>query len=267
MRTPAWLTRARAAAQQAPRQPRLPVQVAGLTIGSVEDEVLTFVADLAPHLPLQREDTPRGPVWQLDCAPEDITSSLNELALALRDAQLCGPWRDEQLGVLGPAARRLGTIERGAVRVLGLATQAVHLVGWAPDGRMWVQQRALNKPNDPGLWDTLMGGMVSAEDDVSQALARETWEEAGLRLDQLSDLVHGGHVNFRRPSTEAGGAGYMIERIDWYQATLPEGVQPSNQDGEVAQFELVSREDLLARLKAGQFTLEASLIAAEALGL
>lgn len=267
MRTPAWLTRARAAAQQDAVRARLPLLVAGLRIGSVEDEVLTFVADLAPALPLQREDTPRGPVWHLDCAPEDTTTTLNELGQALREANLCGPWRDEQLGVLGPAARRVGTIERGAVRVLGLATQAVHLVGWAPDGRMWVQQRALDKPNDPGLWDTLMGGMVSAEDDVSQALARETWEEAGLRLDQLEGLAHGGHVNFRRPSAEAGGCGYMIERIDWYQATLPEGVLPANQDGEVAQFELIAREDLLARLKAGQFTLEASLIAAEALGL
>jgi len=27
---------------------------------------------------------------------------------------------------------------------------------------IWVQQRALDKANDPGLWDTLMGGMVSA---------------------------------------------------------------------------------------------------------
>jgi hypothetical protein len=71
----------------------------------------------------------------------------------LRAARRCGPWRDEQLRGRHPG-QRLGTVERGAVRVLGLATQAVHLVGVAPDGRHWVQQRALDKPNDPGLWDT-----------------------------------------------------------------------------------------------------------------
>ena len=36
-----------------------------------------------------------------------------------------------------------------------------------------------------------MGGMVSAADDLPQALARETWEEAGLRLDQLQALTYG----------------------------------------------------------------------------
>jgi 8-oxo-dGTP pyrophosphatase MutT (NUDIX family) len=267
VRTPAWLTRARAAAQQDALRPRLPLLVAGLRIGSVEDEVLAFVADLAPALPLQREDTPRGPVWQLDCAPEDITTTLNELAQALREANLCGPWRDEQLGVLGPAARRLGTIERGAVRVLGLATQAVHLVGLAPDGRHWVQQRAHDKPNDPGLWDTLMGGMVSAADTLHEALARETWEEAGLHVEQMTALSHGGHVEFARPSAEGGGCGYMVERIDWFVGQVPDGRPPENQDGEVAQFALLTREELLQRVAAGEFTLEASLIIAASLGL
>ena len=74
--------------------------------------------------------------------------------------------------------KTIGQVERGAVRPLGIATQAVHLVGHAADGRIWVQQRALNKANDPGLWDTLMGGMVSAADTVATALVRETWEEA-----------------------------------------------------------------------------------------
>ena len=33
----------------------------------------------------------------------------------------------------------------------------MHLVGETSDGHFWVQQRALNKANDPGQWDTLMG--------------------------------------------------------------------------------------------------------------
>ena len=61
----------------------------------------------------------------------------------------------------------------------------MHLSGRSPDGRTWVQQRALDKANAPGLWDTLMGGMVSAQDTMDTALARETWEEAGLHLDAL----------------------------------------------------------------------------------
>jgi 8-oxo-dGTP pyrophosphatase MutT (NUDIX family) len=57
------------------------------------------------------------------------------------------------------------------------------LIGLSADGRYWVQQRSLTKPNAPGLWDTLMGGMIPACDSIAQALQRETWEEAGLKLE------------------------------------------------------------------------------------
>jgi hypothetical protein len=67
------------------------------------------------------------------------------MAQLLRTQGRCGPWRNEQLDVHGQDGALVATVERGAVRVLGVATQAVHLVGSAPDGRMWVQQRALNK--------------------------------------------------------------------------------------------------------------------------
>ena len=145
---------------------------------------------------------------------------------------------------------------------LGIATLAVHLVGLAPDGRMWVQKRALTKPNDPGLWDTLMGGMIAATDSLEQALARETWEEAGLRVADLQHVTQGGHVLFSRPSSEAGGMGYMVERIDWFRATVPEGLEPTNQDGEVDEFALRSTEELHADVAQDRFTLEAALVMA-----
>lgn len=152
------------------------------------------------------------------------------------------------------------------MRVLGLATQAVHLVGCTADGAMWVQQRAFDKPNNPGMWDTLMGGMVSAADSLASAVERETWEEAGLRVAALQGVAHSGHVEFAQPSDEAGGCGYMVERIDWFRAQVPEGMAPVNQDGEVARFELLPRTALLERLARGAFTPEASLILAAALG-
>jgi 8-oxo-dGTP pyrophosphatase MutT (NUDIX family) len=131
---------------------------------------------------------------------------------------------------------------------------------------MWVQLRAFNKPNNPGQWDTLMGGMVSAADTLPQALARETWEEAGLRVDALHGVAHGGHVQLAVPSEEAHGCGYMVERIDWFHATVPDGMVPQNQDGEVERFELLAPEALLERLAHGAFTPEAALVLAAALG-
>ena len=129
------------------------------------------------------------------------------------------------------------------------------------------QQRAFDKPNNPGQWDTLMGGMVSAADTLHEALERETWEEAGLRLSALQNVVHGGHIGFERPSREGGGTGYMRERIDWFRAVVPPGRVPCNQDGEVARFELLPPETLRQWVEQGLFTQEATLVLAASWGL
>jgi 8-oxo-dGTP pyrophosphatase MutT (NUDIX family) len=126
-----------------------------------------------------------------------------------------------------------------------------------------VQQRALDKPNDPGLWDTLVGGMVPARDTLQQALERETWEEAGLRLQQLQALRHRGQVRLRGPSSEVD-AGYAIEHLDWYSCVLPEGVEPANQDGEVLQFCRMDARELWAHIARGQVTKDAALLFGEA---
>src|SRR3546814_3997194 len=66
------------------------------------------------------------------------------------------------------------------MRPLGLLTRAVHLNAWTPDGRLWIARRALSKSTDPGMWDTLVGGLAGSREDLEQALLRECAEEAGL---------------------------------------------------------------------------------------
>jgi 8-oxo-dGTP pyrophosphatase MutT (NUDIX family) len=230
-----------------------------MKIGSVEP---VFMRDLAlkarknmGYQLLKEEQSD----WHLVLGHNDVTTRLNQLADVLRDAALAGAWRNEQLAVRNETGVQIGTVERGAVRPLGIATLAVHLVGQSPDGRFWVQQRAFDKPNDPGKWDTLMGGMVSAVDTVETALERETWEEAGLHIADLQGLRYGGRQSNCRPSSD-GAAGYMREFIEWYVATVPDGLMPINRDGEVAQFALMDEARLVAGMQRGEFTLEASLI-------
>ncbi|SFE30812.1 NUDIX hydrolase [Paracidovorax konjaci] len=262
---PAWVPAARALACRPPAAPRLAFAVAGQAVGTVAEGVLDEIASMPPdpfNSLLLKSEHMGAPAWHLDCAAGDATAALARLAAALRRAGRCGPWRDEQLAVCNAAGERIGTVERGAVRALGIATRAVHLVASAPDGRLWVQQRALTKPSHPGRWDTLMGGMVSAQDTVESALARETWEEAGLRIGALQGVAHGGSVDFSRPSDDGEGAGYMVERIDWFHATVPESRVPVNQDGEVKRFELLATAEVHARLARGEFTPEAALVLA-----
>jgi len=249
----AWLAALHAHAEQPPERPRVPLLWRGIEIGSVEPS-------LAEGVPC--------PAWQREASAvrlqgEDLSRSLETVALRLREAGQVPAWRNELLAVRDAQGAVLGQVERGVVRLLGIATHAVHLVGQTPDGRHWVQQRSLTKANDPGLWDTLMGGMVPARDTLQEALARETWEEAGLHLQQLERLEHGGQVRTRRPSRQGRG-GYIVEVIDWYRCVVPQGVEPRNQDGEVDQFLCLLPGELAEALVAGDFTVEASLVYAAA---
>lgn len=267
---PDWLRVLRAQALQPPLRPRVPLWAGAALIGSVEPHFLDKIRPDASsgefRLLLKKEhSTISGvtPGWHLK---GDVTAGLKLVARALHEAGLAGAWRHEQLAVCDAQGQRLGSVERAAVRPLGIATLAVHLVGQAPDGRFWVQQRAFDKPNDPGKWDTLVGGMVSSTDTVETALARETWEEAGLALNQLQNLARGGVLTIRKPAQDGNGAGYVVEAIDWYTCTLPNGVVPFNQDGEVAQFRLMALAEVIAAIQRDEFTLEAALILAEVMG-
>ena len=260
-----WLEALRTEAFMQPMRPRVPLWAGESVIGSVEpalldDRALHEMLDVVE--PLLQEEHPAELGWRV---LGDVTTSLNQLARALYGAGLAGEWRNEQLAVHDQFDHLKGTVERAAVRPLGIATAAVHLVGQTPDGRHWVQQRSLKKSNDPGLWDTLMGGMVSAADTVESALERETWEESGLKRASLQNLSHGGRITTRRPCADGKGTGYVIEDIDWYRCTVPEGVVPVNQDGEVAQFRLMTSEELVQAMQRNEFTVEAALILVEVL--
>ena len=65
------------------------------------------------------------------------------------------------------------------------------------------------------------------------------------------------------PSSDSGGAGYVVEHIHWYACTLPAGVEPVNQDAEVADFALLAPALLAQQLEEGAFTDDARLILAD----
>lgn len=250
-----WRARLQAAVEAPPLRPRRPLWWRESRIGSAEPELVER-ADLGAWL----SDYEQGG-WRV---PGELSDSLAQIAAALQRAGLAHGWRDEALAVRDEHGTLLGEVERGVARALGIATHAVHLAGRDERGRHWVQQRAFDKATDPGRWDTLMGGTVPASDDRDLALQRETWEEAGLHLADLRELRHGGAVRTGRPSREAPH-GYIVEVIDWYTCTVPAGLQPANQDGEVACFALLEEPELARRLLQGEFTLDASMVFAQLL--
>jgi hypothetical protein len=151
-----WVERLRGRLSEPPARPRVPLALVTAecprgVFGSIEPALAAGLA--AAGLPL-RDD---GSAWCIELpTASTIDPTFAAIAHVLRETGRASAWRDELLDVCCDAGSRLGAIERAAVRPLGIATQAVHLVLRDARGGVWVQQRALDKAVDPGLWDTTM---------------------------------------------------------------------------------------------------------------
>lgn len=189
----------------------------------------------------------------------DLDRVLEQAAELLRQANCLRGWRDELLDVMD-GDEPLGVIERAAVRPLGLLTKAVHLNAWTPDGRLWVARRALSKSTDPGMWDTLVGGLAGSREDLELALVRECGEEAGLDepdLAQRSPLRTILRIHRRLPE------GYQVEDVLTSTCVLAADARPANRDGEVMEIATVDAATAVRRIADGEFTLEAALVIIE----
>lgn len=250
-------TRLEPVAHVPPPQESLAVVIAGAVCGSARPEVAESLVDAnlgfeidAEHLVLQESN----PTF------EARTQVLQSAAQWLLDHGLIRGWRNETLAVVAdlkqpPVAR----IERAACRALGLPTFAVHLNAWS-NGELWLSRRAAHKTIDPGLWDSLVGGMVTANESERVALDREAYEEAGLVMSRYAPQAFR-RVHVWRPVPE----GYQSEVIRMFDVELPAQVKLVNHDGEVDLIERRDVEALLDAMEAGALTLEAMLATLESL--
>ncbi len=194
-------------------------------------------------------------------ARRSLNGVLADLAEALKDTGCLRSWRNELLDVYGEG-RRLAVIERAAMRPLGLLTKAVHLNAWAPDGSLWIARRSDTKSTDPGMWDTLVGGLAAAGESLDLSLLRESYEEAGLSADDLANRTPlRVIVRMHRRLPE----GYQVEDALVSDCVLAASVRPHNVDGEVSEIRCVDMPELWAMVQADAFTREAELVILEGL--
>ena len=112
------------------------------------------------------------------------------------------------------------------------------------------------------MWDTLVGGLVSYQEDPEVALVRETDEEAGLEADQIAHRTPLRTITRMRRQVNEG---FQFEDVLTCECVLSEGVIPQNRDGEVMQITCLAVDELLEMLEQAAFTIEASIVLAEAL--
>jgi isopentenyldiphosphate isomerase len=138
------------------------------------------------------------------------------------------------------------------------------LVGLRADGRYWLQQRALDKDTDPGLWDTLAGGLVGTEvidglrqrENLILATQREAWEEAGVE----SSLLHNMRTLATSRINRMVSEGHMVQDNFAFLAELPGDYAPHNHDGEVEKFDHFSKAQVIDMIVQRQLALEPAII-------
>jgi len=179
-------------------------------------------------------------------------------------------WRDEYFNYwLKPNTPPLDTdmpwlcVERAGFRHLGLMSHAVHINGFCANGRLWCAQRSNTKATDPGLWDNLTAGGLTAGEDAIRTVRRELKEEAGWNWNPRQNLHGSGSVRTRRLEPQ----GWHDEVLLVYNLEIPDSFQPINQDGEVQAFACWDPDQVVSAIQAGDFTADAAHALCLGLGL
>ncbi len=187
-----------------------------------------------------------------------------EVLNALRERGLVPGWRDE----LYPVNRRYDEVplllmERAATPLFGLLSYGVNVNGLVRtkegghDGwKIWVARRSLTKHVDPGMLDIVVGGGLPHGISIHDNLLKECAEEAGIPPDIARRARPTGLVTMAIPAAEGLRIGLQFN----FDLELPADFAPRNTDGEVAEFQLWSLEQLERSLReADEFMFDVAL--------
>jgi 8-oxo-dGTP pyrophosphatase MutT (NUDIX family) len=151
-------------------------------------------------------------------------------------------------------------MERAAYRFFGLRAHAVHVNGFTEDGFLWCGRRSLTKATDPGMLDNIAAGGLPVGESLQICGVREMAEEAGLSEALALTAVAQGQVTTCRSVPR----GWHHETLWVYNLLMPADVQPVNQDGEVAEFSLLSPAQVVQAIASKRMTVDAACVLAHA---
>ena len=243
-----------AAARRRVASRRTPFVVEGRAVGSVDRAHLQALA--------------AWPQWvrvgsaEVELIADDREAALATINASLHRAGLVRAWRDETFALSDPeTGQRLAGMERAACRFWGTLTLGAHANGYVANAQgrpthLWIARRSLSKATDPGLLDNLIGGGVADGQTPLEALVREAWEEAGLSPAQIESAQQGPVLRLHRDVAE----GLQLEDLHTFDVALSPGLQPVNQDGEVAGFECLPVQQALAEAAGSGMTVDAALV-------
>jgi hypothetical protein len=138
----------------------------------------------------------------------------------------------------------LGVVDRGALPVLGIEAQGVHVNGLVRDGdgwSLWVARRSRTKLLDAGKLDHLVAGGICAGMDAAGTLVKEAGEEASVPAALARTARWAGMLRYAIARQE----GLRRDRLFCYDLEVPADFTPVPRDGEVEGFTLMRLADVL----------------------
>jgi 8-oxo-dGTP pyrophosphatase MutT (NUDIX family) len=232
----------------------LPFTSAGRTVGLIRRDL---VRDLAPY--------PRvfaiADSVALNGRDHDERSALLREAVEGLAAEGRVSLRGEPYPLLPGWGEELqATLDRGAADFFGILAYGVHVNGITMRGgrrHMWVGRRALDRPGWPGKLDNMIGGGCSAGYTAREILVKEAMEEAGFEEILSAAAISVGIVRYVQDSPQ----GVSQHTLFLYDLEVPEGIEPRNTDGEVAEFLLLPVEEVADLvMQGGQFKENCNLV-------
>jgi isopentenyldiphosphate isomerase len=148
--------------------------------------------------------------------------------------QPAGP--GEEIGVLVDEEDRvMGTVPRREIRTGNLLHRGVAIVVRNPLGEIYVHRRTATKDVFPGMYDMVVGGMVTAGESYDETARRELAEELGVAGVEPAFLLkhrYQGHRN---------NAWIALYEVIWSGPI-------QHQEEEISWGTYMSEEDLVAKL-------------------
>jgi 8-oxo-dGTP pyrophosphatase MutT (NUDIX family) len=172
------------------------------------------------------------------------TAAIGEVTRALVELGIVHGWRNEAFAVAANYGEPpLFRLERAAVPVFGVKAYGVHLNGFVRVGdeiKLWVGRRADNRPIEPGKLDNMVAGGVPFGLDLMSNLVKEAAEEAGIPEGLARQSRAVGAISYRMLHQ-----GFLRQdTLFVYDLELPANFHPSNTDGEIAAFTLMSLDEV-----------------------
>ncbi len=191
---------------------------------------------------------------------EDRSKAVADFLAKLRERGEIPGWRGE----LYPVNRRFGEtplllMERAATPLFGVQTYGVNVNGLVRDGldwKVWIARRAPTKHVDPDMLDLIVGGGQPYGISIANNLLKECAEEACIGPTLAERARPASVTTMAIEAAEGLRIGVQFD----FDLMLPADFQPRNDDGEVAEFQLWSLDQLEESLRtADDFMFDAGL--------